>query len=419
MEKTITRPSSYNINYARLYSQNSDNYIDIKTAINYVEIYESIYSPFITININITDSMSLFHLFPFLGEEYIELDIRSADGETGIFDQIFYIYKLSDRVNTSDKAYVYTLHMISVHSVIDMNLKLSQSMEGQPSTIVENILKNNLSIQKEIYTHPTKNSVSYISNYWSPLRNIKYLCDRAVSSTDNSPTYVFYETKKAFLFAPIGEMVKQDSVATYTYSVNTHSEPVEIQSGIIYNLYVDKTFDYITRIMNGAFGNRVLIVDTHTKNYNYEFYDFLSSYNDFGRLNPLPFASPSATSRLNSVFRTRTIDSNNTTSEENTSEWYKQRLTELSALNATTISIDVPGTFNIFAGNVIDVLIPHSDMTTITNKDIDISCIMDRNLTGRYLITSMKHMLTRERHTLSITCSKESMIDITSDTIFT
>jgi hypothetical protein len=409
----VSQPSEFNINYVRIVTQQSDAPVDITKLVNYIEIYESIYSPFLTVNVNITDAISLNNMLPLIGEEFIEFDIRGPDNETGLIKQPMFIYKMSDRIQAADKAFVYTISCISPAAIIDMNLKISQAISGQPSDIVEKQLcKSSLSIEKPIYSHPTKHQVSYISNYWSPVENIKYLCDRAVSLDSSSPSYLFFETKKSFVFAPLSELVRQDAGSTYFFSINTHDTDVDIQQQVIQKLYVDQTFNYIDRIRSGTYGNRVLIVDTKTKLYQYDYYDFLESFDKFNRLNELPFGSDNATRRVNSVFRTRTVAANSVPQmpTEHNREWFKQRLTELGAINSQSISMDVAGKFNVYAGTVINVVIPTSLISNDGSKAVDLNNILDRTLSGRYLVTSIKHMLTRERHTLSITASKDSIL---------
>lgn len=407
-------PSEFNINYVRILTTRSDDPIDITKMINYMEIYESIYSPFLTLKVNITDAISLTSILPLIGEEYLEVDIVGADGEIGLRAHGFYIYKMSDRANVSDRAVSYTLHAISGPAIVDMNLKISQAFTGQPSDIVENQLcKVGMSIGKQIYSHPTKNKVSYISNYWSPVQNIKYLCDRAVSSNTNSPSYVFFETKKSFVFCPLDILVSQDAVADYFYSINTHSNklPLDKEQGIVHKMYVDDGFDYIDRIMTGAYGNRSLVVNTTNKRYNYNYYDFLDAFSKFARLNQKPMASEAAVRRINSVFRTRTQAGNSFDgmASESTGEWFSQRLTELASINSQTVFLDVAGRMNIYAGNVINLIVPLSHISTSDSAPKDFSETMDKTLSGRYLITSIKHFFDRERHTTHLQINKDSL----------
>lgn len=407
--------SEYDVKYVHIYTYNSELPVDITKMVNYVEIYESIYSPFLTVNINITDTLSLNHVLPMIGEEFVELDIRGPDNTTGIIKQAFYIYKMSDRIAAGDKVYTYTLNCISPAAIVDMNLKISQAISGQPSDIVESkFAKNSLAIQKNVYSHPTKNLTSYISNYWSPMQNIRYLCDRAVSRDTGSASYIFYETKKQYNFVPLDALVNQEVNFTYFHMPNTHATGIAEQQSIIHKLYVDESFNYINRIMDGAYGNRTLSVNPTRKSYNYNYYDFLESYEKFSRLNTLPFATDNAPRRINSVFRMRTVPSSTmpNMSNERSDDWYRQRLTEMSAINSQSINMDVIGRFNLYAGNTIEVVVPITTVTESESSENSMRSAFDRTLSGRYLVTGLKHMLTRERHTMSIQASKDSIISV-------
>lgn len=409
-----TSASEFDVNYVHIYTYNSELPIDITKMVNYIEVFESIYTPFITLNINITDTLSLNNILPFIGEEFIELDVRGPDGQFGIIKEAFYIYRLSDRMAASDKAFIYTLHCISSAAIADMNLKISQSMSGQPSDIVKTKLANAMVITKTMYSHPTKNAISYISNYWTPMQNINYICERAVSKDTSSASYLFYETIKQFNFVPLDALVAQEANFTYFYAPNTHIPGIESQQMIIHNLYVDETFNYLNRLMDGAYGNRTLTVNPTRKSYSYNYYDFLESYDKHSRLNTLPFATGNAPRRINSVFRTKISPSQSipTMDSDRSSEWHRQRLTELAAINSQSINIDVIGRFNLNAGNVIEVVVPVSDISNSESEENGMRKSFDRTLSGRYLVTSIKRLLTRERHTMTLQASKDSMLDI-------
>lgn len=399
-------PSEYNINYVRLMSSSMGDFIDITKMVLYIEIFESIYSPFLTVNICVADNLSLSALLPFRGEELVEIDIAGPDGESGLRQQAFYVYKLTDKTQVSDKTYGYTMQCITPAAIADMNLKISQSMSGQPSDIIQNkILKDVLGIGKPLVNYPTKFPISYISNYWSPLQNIKYICDRAVSYDGDAPSYVFYETKYKYNFVTLNALVAQPSKAGFVYSTNIHAPGIERQMTIIHRLFTDVSFSYIDRIMTGAYGNRTLSVDPLRKSYQYSYYDFAASYNKFNRLNNQNFSTDAVPHRINAVFRHRiapssTVPGMNT---ESTDSWYGPRMTELAAISASTIQIDVAGRFNLSAGDVIDVLVPRTDIVAGNPEFVDPS------ISGRYLITGLKHMLDRTRHTLHIQASRDSL----------
>lgn len=407
-------PSGFTINYATILTSRSDEEIDIVKMINYVEVFESIYAPFITMKVNILDAMSLNSLLPIIGEEYLEIDIVGIDGEVGMRNQGFYIYKITDRIVVSDRATSYTLHCISAPAIVDMNIKISKSYKGLASDIVrDQLCTDSLSIKKELYCHPTKNSISYISNYWSPMQNIKYICDRAVSADTKDPSYLFYETKKSFLFIPLDTLVSQPASFDFLYVNNPHSPDMlnSTEDRIIQKMYVDDQFDYIDRVMSGAYGNRTLTVNTTNKRYAYSYYDFLDAFSTFARLNPSPMSSEKATRRINSMFRVRTFESlsvDGMPSEMN-QEWFSQRITELAAINSQTVFIDVSGRMNIYAGNVVNLVVPMTHIAKSDSGEKDLGSLIDKTLSGRYLVTSIKHKFDRERHTISLQINKDSM----------
>lgn len=402
----IRSPSEFNINYVRIMSSSMSDFVDITKLVLYIEIFESIYSPFLTLNICVADNVSMAALLPFRGEELVEVDIVGPDGETGLRSQAFYVYKLTDKIQVSDKTYGYTMQCITPAAIADMNLKLSQSMSGQPSDIVQNkILKEALGVNKPLVNYQTKYPISYISNYWSPLQNIKYICDRAVSLDGNAPSYVFYETKYKYNFVTLNALVVQPAKAYFVYSTNTHATDIETQLTIIHRLFTDVSFSYIDRLMSGAYGNRTLTVDPLRKSYQYSYYDFVESYAKFNRLNTQNFSTDAAPRRVNSMFRHRTAPSSTVPgmTSEATASWYGPRMTEIASISTSTIQLDVAGRFNLVAGDVIDVLVPRTDVSSGNPEFVDPS------ISGRYLITGLKHMLDRTRHTLHIQASRDSL----------
>lgn len=388
--------------------------IDIVNMIQQIEIFEDIYSPFITIELEIKDGIGLIHKTPFIGEEIVTLTITDRDGKEGIINQEFFIYKIKDKVQVSDRGFLYRICCISTEAIIDLNLKISKAYTGQPSDIVKSILlTEGLTTKKNIFVEDSMNSISYISNYWSPVKNIKYISDRTVSRDNKSPSYIFFENKKGFFFTSIDQLVAQPSSASFSFSVGGIGD-VARGFNRIEKLYVDSAFDYVDRIRTGAYGNRSLIVDPTKKTYNYGYYDFLQSFDKFSRLNELPFNTDNATRKINSVFTTRVAPSlsfADMTSERN-EDWYNQRITELAAITAFHIEIEVAGRMNLSVGNIVEIYLYSGEIPTEGSSRNDFLQLMDKVYSGRYLITGLKSTLNNSRHTMNIALSKDSLIKI-------
>jgi hypothetical protein len=93
---------------------------------------------------------------------------------------------------------------------------------------------------------------------------------------------------------------------------------------------------------------------------------------------------------------------------ENAQDWYAQNPTEYSSLESQKIYIDVPGTFLMYAGAVTEIVA----FTDIINKNDSMDSIMDSILSGRYLVTSLKHLFTKQRHSMHLELSKDSLITV-------
>jgi hypothetical protein len=275
------------------------------------------------------------------------------------------------------------------------------------------VVDEGLETDKEVFIEETKNKISYISNYWSPIKNLKYISDRAVTRDGTSASCLFYETKRGFAFASLNTLVSADSVASYQFTVGGLNN-VEKGLSRIEKVWIDTGFDYIERLKTGAFGNRSLLVDPYNKTYQYGYYDFVDAFAKQNHLNPQSFATDSVTRRLNSVFRTRVVPSRmyGNMKSEASDQWFKQRVTEMAAMNAFNIQIEVAGRMDVIVGQVVDVFLYAGQVPNDGSSRNDFNEMLDKVYSGRYLVTGIRHTLDKKRHTMNLSLSKDSLIDI-------
>lgn len=396
----------YNLEKATLTSYNG-NEVDVIELIHSIKVYEDVYAPFITIDILIEDQIGLYHKLPILGEEILTLSLTSTDGEYGFKEALFSLYKTKDMIEKGQRGFIYTISFISVEAIKDLNLKLSKSFKGTATSIANDLLKKEgLQTPKEVYLEETSGNLSYISNYWPPIKNFKYLSQRAVSATTKSPSFVFFENKFGFYFTSLATLKGQEPIASLFYSANVNDDLANSLQRVE-KLYIDRGIDYIQRIQNGALGSNVIYTDPTFKSYFYKYLDFLSSYENQPRLNETPFASTEATRRVNGRFSLNTTPSYTKTgmNDEHSERWFQERLAELGAIRAFEIQVDLPGSMHIAVGQTTDFYMYSGDVP----KDNDLSSTLDPMFSGRYLITSICHTFSRERHTMTMGLSKDSI----------
>ncbi len=399
----------YTINYLDLRSFGFADYVDITGMFASIEITESIYSPFMTIKVTLIDGNGLMDITAMTGEEVIVADIRAVDQVVGFKNHTFFVYKIADRGYISDRGVVYDIYGVSIEALNDINTKISKSYTGQPSEIAKSIMTDYIKSDKSFFVEDTKNKVQYISNYWNPIKNMKFLCDRSISRETNSPAYMFFETQKSFLFTSLGRLVSQPSTMDYYYSNNLKMRGDEVDKlKIVENFYVDEAYDYMKRVSSGALGSRTLLIDPMDKSYKYTYHDFYDSFAKNARLNNRLMISKESPRSVHTHFQQR-ITPNAAYANmpnDNSSSWFAEKSTQYASIELQTAQIDVPGNFGILAGNVIDFYIYANRNIGQSDNLFD---ALDRNFSGRYLVTSVKHIFDKERHSMSLQINKDSL----------
>ena len=389
--------------------------IEIIDLISRIDIFEDLYSPFVTAEVTIIDTHGLINKVPFLGEEILTLDITDGTG-LGLNKKNFFVYKIKDRVFSSDKASTYVMCLISAEAAIDLNLKISKSYNGQPSEIAASVIKNlGFGQITQYYTEPSKTSVQFIANYWSPLEILNFLCKRSVSKATNAPTYLFYETLRQFNFVSQDMLVTNDATSKFTFS-NRINQDTRASFERINTLRIETEFDYIERVKTGMYGNRLLLVNPASKTYNYRYLDFTKSFKDYNKLNVEPIVTDVGTRGLNTHLASRVAPTGaySKMPNEGTNAWLQQRQTLLASRNAQNIEIDVQGRFNINVGEIADVYIFSEAPDTRSYGENQLENLLDRLHSGRHIVTSIRHSISRtEAHTMIVGLSKDSRVSET------
>ena len=153
--------------------------VNVTGIIGEIQIFEDIFSPCITGTIALADSLDLVNLFPFVGEEKVAIKVKTPslpDQPDHVIDKEFYIYKMTDRKIIGDRQVFYMLHFCSFELIADANIKLSKKYSGKLSTIAGLIIEREaLKTKLDVQIEETVNSTAYVSNFWSPYRNLRYL----------------------------------------------------------------------------------------------------------------------------------------------------------------------------------------------------------------------------------------------------
>ena len=400
---------------AEIISQNGV-YQDIRAQVINIHVYEDMFSPFISGLIIIRESLDLINLFPLVGEELLNLEITTPSLSKS-FRGEFHIYKLSERELLSDKSVVYTLHFISKEAVIDLNKKISRGFGGKISEIATNILTEpNIGLEtvKSILVEPSSNSTKYVSNFWSPIKNINYLCDNAVNR-NGSPSFVFFENREGFNFISLETLYTPDILQTFVNDKYTRDNRDGIGSiknldedfKRILELRIPVAFDYMDRIRSGMNASNMILYDFTKKQYSVKSFDMLQNYDEQRHLNEFPLISNNNIRRGDSLLinATKYFGSFNGFGDVTNTAILQKRISLIKQAEAMKIEIVVPGRFDYTVGKKVQLNLPRIE--PVTKMDAD---IQDKVFSGTYLISAINHYIDKEKHECHMELIKDSFI---------
>ena len=388
---------------------------DITAQVITVQYYEDMFSPFITGNLIIKESLDLVNLFPFVGEEYVNIEISTPTIEQKI-KGTYYIYKMTDRELIGDKEVVYKLHFISTEAIVDSNKKLSKVFYGKVSDIIKPFIvdrMDGLESKKELVVEETSNQTKYISNFWSPVKNIMYCAENAVNK-NKVPNYVFFENRQGFYFVSLDALYASNPYQSFVYDkYNRDSLPgggdarntAEDYTRIL-DLSIPTAFDYLDRINSGMLSSRIHSYDIIRKTYTARNYNIFNKFDKVNHLNPNPLNSSGVIFKNNATIINypRMFNNFNSFGDATNFKTIQERMSSMKVSNAHQLEITVPGRTDYTVGQKVSVVLNKVEATAASDSDLT-----DRMFSGFYLVSAINHVISRESHECNMELIKESL----------
>lgn len=392
---------------------------DIAAQVIAISVYEDIFSPFISGSLTVRESFDLVNLFPFVGEEMVEIEIVTPTlDEKQNIRGTFYIYKMTDRVLLGDKLVAYVLHFISPEAVIDLNKKISKVYSGKPEEIVKSLITDNvngLQSKKEVFVEPSNRDMKFISNFWSPAKCINYATSGAVNKND-AANYVFFENRYGFYFISLDSLYANGLYQSFTKDGYTRDElpnggdakNVAEDFRRIDEVSIPIGFDYMDKIRGGMFSSKLTSYDLNKKIYNAKNYSIRDKYDKWNHLNPNKVLGDNAIFRSNSLLMNYPrMNANFSGYGDATNYRYVQeRISLMKLAESSKIEITVPGRSDYTVGQKVSVTL--NKIQPVSEQDDDQE-LVDKMFSGFYIISAINHYVTRERHECHMELIKDSL----------
>ena len=413
------------ISIRKLQLVSSNNFaIDITDQMIGIEMHEDMFSPFITMTIVVRESLDFINALPLRGEEIINVEFATPTftKDNTVVSGKFYVYKLSDRQLLAERNSVYALHCISYEALTDINVKPSKAFRGNISDIAETLMKaDGLNTTKKYTIEPTKNGTKYVSNFWSPVKNLNFIACNAINK-NGSASYLFFENRNGFNFVSLDSLYKQDLYQKFTkddYARDTEGTEsfrnLERDYSRILEFRIKTLYDSLKYTNSGAYASRIFAYDLVKKKYFAKDYLASTDFSTTNHLNKLPlYTNLKPVSASNKVMLdVRHYGIHNGFADTSNIAFEQSRNSSLQLLRSSTVEIEVFGRTDYTVGQKVYIEVPKPTVTTKTD-DMTSNAktgIIDTTYSGNYLITAINHVIDRQKHTCILELSKESMIE--------
>lgn len=425
----------------------SDRTTEVREVSQYIAefvIYEDLYKPYITGKIAIMDDRGIFsNELGFKGSETLTITVQGVDPDNPVeFTHSFLMTGIDKMYKANEKTEIYLFNLVDKHVFYDANIKLSKSYKGNIENIVSAISISELgkSVDRSYALSPSlQENLKVIIPYLSPLKACSWLINRA--TTKNGSPFFFY----ASLYDEnlrIGDFDTQYTRTPFNenlplvYTPAATNKAVEVnpvyESTAIKDVKYGNLQDTLKMITSGAVGSRLSSIDVFQNVALSQHHTIRKTIRRLQQNNVIPSNS---TQNVFDETQLITADDNNPifVDDVDARQFYKinsrgtynsfnsyqdtatlgdlgdivRSISIRSMIEKNKLEIEVPGalllTRKVTVGDMIAVNFLNSNVTT---EEVDAADKLDRERSGNYLITSVRHTFSKTTHDVVIGISK-------------
>jgi hypothetical protein len=387
------------------------------SSILFLDYFEDILSPCITMTIQVMNSTSLTNLLPIRGGEKVSLSVNTAFGELAFTgDTALYVFKVSDIIadSTSER---FILHLVSRETITNETTRCTKRYDGKINESVKKILKDVLKTTKfkDENIQEVANTYSFIGNIKKPFNILTWLCPKSLPTQNSNKTsevdkkgiargvsgFLFYENREGFNFKSIESLVSRTNVGTadlksvpkYTYTQVIESNTVANEFKIL-NYETQKNSDLIKSLRVGMYSNFTYFYNIYSNKfstYQYNLKDEIKNASKLGTNDTIPVSEELGTSVSRILFRTSDIGVMDNNFKSDKFDESQQRdiadmaksASRYNILFTQSLNMIVPCNVQLKVGDVIYVELPRIERSNNKRADDEQS--------GFYLIKELRH----------------------------
>ena len=431
--------------------------VNIQALVQELNIYEGINQSAVYGTLVMVDARNLIANLPIQGTErlFFKLSTPGASNVEHIIDASeetghpFYVYKISNKQQTSQGTQVYTIHFCSREFLRNIRTKVSKAYEGKLSDMVQQIVaeKEGLDSRKTLYYEETSNSDKFVMPNISPFNAIGMIAKRALPERGNGVGYYYYETTKGLYFQswenmctkgiPNKDDPSKGPVQEFYYMPQNITdekidEPKEIHDlkSVEEYKFVNTFHDTAAAQALGTYGHRVISHNLFAKDFKSTDWNYHNEFNqtvhadqeggdksatnptvsgnpvDFDNNNVSDYAESMVSLQPTTQFLHNEASGSFGTDVNDDGRLEGIRNAQIMQVQAgTTIQMTIKGQTYIQPGNVIDFKVRPVEEEGLTADKKP----YDAQYSGRYVVCKVRHRVTKQDYKMVLEVKKDSV----------
>jgi hypothetical protein len=407
----ILRPSQCDIKELSISNNNKDNNHDITKGImdfvQSIDIYESIYTPYITADVSVLDGANLRERLNLSGGENFKIKFLGYGND----QPLEYNLKLGEiggiitTENLRSKSYV--MRMYSSEYILNSAKTVAKSYSTSTKNIVEDILGGVLGSKNKIFVEPTKDLPVVVIPYLNPFTAISFIRQRSVSAKDVSSPVLFFENSKGYFFTTVEALFNSGGAGSSEVQTFFQREGISTNvkgpEGTISDINAHKLFanytvrtpvDVAALLDEGGLNCVISDFDLNTKSYRRRVYS-----NTPKNLSVIDFVGGSnslLTNKINEEYSPFTgkgflipfAKYKDTTNPTNNFMYdsLAEKYSYSNLLTQQKTYVDIPGNTKITAGSIINLSLPRHQALFNGKETNEVD-------SGKYLVSSVRHSI--------------------------
>ena len=431
--------------------------VNIQALVQELNIYEGINQSAVYGTLVMVDARNLIANLPIQGTErlFFKLSTPGASNVEHIIDASeetghpFYVYKISNKQQTSQGTQVYTIHFCSREFLRNIRTKVSKAYEGKLSDMVQQIVaeKEGLDSRKTLYYEETSNSDKFVMPNISPFSAIGMIAKRALPERGNGVGYYYYETTKGLYFQswenmctkgiPNKDDPSKGPVQEFYYMPQNITdekidEPKEIHDlkSVEEYKFVNTFHDTAAAQALGTYGHRVISHNLFAKDFKSTDWNYHNEFNqtvhadqegsdksttnptvsgnpvDFDNNNVSDYSESMVSLQPTTQFLHNDASGSFGTDVNDDGRLEGIRNAQIMQVQAgTTIQMTIKGQTYIQPGNVIDFKVRPVEEEGLTADKKP----YDAQYSGRYVVCKVRHRVTKQDYKMVLEVKKDSV----------